>query len=47
MNRYIWGGVGVVLLAYVLMAFVQEFLPVFVVVAVMVGIYRLVFKKHW
>ena len=35
MNRYIWSGVGVVALAYVLMAFVREAWPLFVTFVVM------------
>lgn len=46
-NRYLWAGVAVVALAYGLMAFVREFLPVFIVFAVLVGIYSVMFKKRW
>lgn len=47
MNRYIWGAVGVVTLAYILMAFVNAILPVLIVLAVVYGIYQFIFKKRW
>lgn len=47
MNRYIWSAVGVVALAYVLMAFVLEFLPVFFVIVAVVCIYKFIFKRPW
>lgn len=47
MNRYIWGAVGVVVLAYILMAFVKSMLPVLIVLGVMYGIYTFIFKKRW
>lgn len=47
MNRYIWSAVGIVALAYVLMALVKAALPLLIVAVVLAFIYRLVFKKRW
>lgn len=47
MNRYIWSAVGIVVLAYVLMAFVKAALPLLIAGGVVVLIYRLMFKKRW
>jgi hypothetical protein len=46
-NRYLWAGVALVALAYLLMAFVKEFLPFFIVTAVLLGIYSVMFRKRW
>lgn len=46
-NRYIWAAVGVVVLAYVLMAFVKAAMPLLIVAVVMAGIYKVIFKKSW
>jgi hypothetical protein len=46
MNRYIWSAVGVVCLAYVLMAVVKELLP-FVIIAVIASlIFRILFRRR-
>lgn len=47
MNRYIWSAVGVVVLAYVLMAVVKAALPLLIILAIMAFIYRMMFKKRW
>ena len=47
MNRYIWAGVGIVVLAYALMAFVSQFLPLFITGVVLLGLFNFIFKKRW
>lgn len=47
MNRYIWSAVGIVVLAYVLMAVVEAALPLLIVAVVMAFTYKLMFGKKW
>jgi len=45
-NAFIWGGLGLVALAYILMALVQDLLPFLLVAVVLVVIYRVMFNRR-
>jgi type III secretory pathway component EscV len=43
----LWAGVAVAALAYMLMALIKAFLPMFIVLAVLVCAYSLLFRRKW
>lgn len=46
-RAYIWSAVGLIAVAYMLAALVKMLLPLLIVIAVVWGIYQLIFKKRW
>lgn len=46
MNRYIWSGVGLVVLAYALMALVQEMFPLLIIGVTLALGYKFLFKRR-
>lgn len=46
-RSWIWAGIGLVFLAYMLMALVKAFLPLLIVIGVIAGLYSVIFKRRW